>query len=202
MYMRTLTTQSVELFLTAGGFVDGHFLIRGQHTDRVGLPDACFLVPGLLDRICRELADSLSVHRPSAVVVPAFGGIPYGETVSATMGLPLCVAERSPQGKFHFSSGDLPRGRIVVVDSSCHSLETLDSVEGAVRQAGAEVVAAAVVVRTMVEKFESRGTQKRNSPLYSFCAAVVDSWDPRECPMCSRGVPVQPKPVIRTRPLL
>lgn len=197
--MLTPGTQPVELFIEAGGFVDGHFVIRGQHTDKAGLPDACFLVPGLFEWICRWIADSVSAHQPSGVVVPAFGGIPYATAVSSMLDVPLYVAERSSQGQFNLVGETVPEGRVVAVDSSCHSLETLANVERAARRAGAEVTAAAVVVCTTAERFEAQTSRKWSAPLYSFSSAVVGSWDPEECPMCARGVPVAPKPVIRTR---
>jgi len=196
----TLAQASIEvLFLRSGALLDGHFLLKsGRHSGRYLEKFLVLQYPTMASEICRRMAAELSRYDPTLVVGPTTGGVLlafevarqltdilgrevrgiFAELVTAADGSP---ARRALRRGWPVASNE----RIVVVDdiltTGASVLETID----AIRAAGAQPLAAAVIVD------RSSATLEIGVPLYSLGRIEIPSWSASDCDLCRAGVPLE-----------
>jgi len=188
-----------ELFLRSGALRAGHFLLKsGRHSGRYLEKFLVLQYPSMASEICRRMAVELSRYDPTLVVGPTTGGVLLafevarqltdilGREVRGIFAEPVTAADGLPAGRA------LRRGwpvasdeRIVVVDdiltTGASVLETID----AIRAAGAQPLAAAVIVDRSSEALEL------GVPLDALGRIAIPSWSASECDLCRAGVPLE-----------
>ena len=189
-----LAEASVEqLFEAAGALRRGHFLLKsGRHSDRYLEKFAVLQYPSLAVEIGRRLAGSLVDRDPTLVVGPTTGGVllafetarqleaTLGRTVRGVFAEPLKRGMRGLRRGWPVASGE----RVVLVDDILTTGASLDETARAVRTAGAEPLAAAVIVD------RSTGAVDVGCPIVALGRIEIESWPAHECPACARGEPV------------
>jgi orotate phosphoribosyltransferase len=182
-----------ELFDAAGALRRGHFLLKsGRHSDRYLEKFAVLQYPPLTVEIGRRLAAALAPHDPTLVVGPTTGGVllafetarqlgeGLGHEVRGVFAEPMERGRRALRRGWPVSSDD----RIVLVDdiltTGASVLETIE----AVRAAGGEPVAAAVIVDRSAQPLDL------GLPLGALGRIEIASWDAAECPLCASGEPL------------
>ena len=189
-----LAEASVEqLFEAAGALRRGHFLLKsGRHSDRYLEKFAVLQYPSLAVEIGRRLAGSLVDRDPTLVVGPTTGGVllafetarqleaTLGRTVRGVFAEPLERGMRGLRRGWPVASGE----RVVLVDDILTTGASLDETARAVRTAGAEPLAAAVIVD------RSTGAVDVGCPIVALGRIEIESWPAHECPACARGEPV------------
>jgi orotate phosphoribosyltransferase len=187
----SLRDASVEsLFAQAGALLDGHFLLKsGRHAGRYLEKFLVLQHPRYGVELCRRLAGAVTPYRPTLIVGPTTGGVllsfetarQLGGSVRAAFAEP--VAEGGRALRRGWSVG--PDDRVVIVDdiltTGASLLETVD----AVRAAGVEPVAAAMLVDRSTEPVELA------FPLHSLGRIQIPSWPSAECPLCADDVPLR-----------
>ena len=187
----SLRDASVEhLFERSGALLDGHFLLKsGRHAARYLEKFLVLQHPPIAVELCRRLAGALTPYGPTLVVGPTTGGVLLSFETARQLGggVRAAFAEPVPEGGRAMRRGwpiD-PGERVVVVDdiltTGASLLETLE----AVRAAGAEPVAAAVLVDRSTEPAEV------GVPLHALDRIEIPSWEPNACPLCADGVPLR-----------
>lgn len=182
-----------ELFEAAGALRRGHFLLKsGRHSDRYLEKFAVLQYPSLAVEIGRRLAEALAPRRPSLVVGPTTGGVllafetarqlepMLGTTVRGVFAEPMERGVRSLRRGWPVSVGE----RVVLVDDILTTGASLVETVAAVRAAGAEPMAAAVIVDRSTAPVEV------GCPLHALGRIEIDSWSPGECPLCGSGQPL------------
>jgi orotate phosphoribosyltransferase len=179
-----------DLFAESGALLDGHFLLKsGRHAGRYLEKFLVLQHPRHGVELCRRFAEVLAPYAPTLVVGPTTGGVllsfetarQLGGSVRAAFAEPVAGGGRSLRRGWHIGPDD----RVVLVDdiltTGASLLETLD----AVRAAGAEPVAAAVMVD------RSTATVNVGCALYALGRIEIPSWEADECPLCAEGVPLR-----------
>ncbi|MDP9467863.1 MAG: orotate phosphoribosyltransferase [Chloroflexota bacterium] len=189
-----LTGASVEeLFEAAAALRHGHFLLKsGRHSDRYLEKFAVLQYPALAVEIGRRLAGTLIGHDPTLVVGPTTGGAllafetarqlegSLGRTVRGVFAEPM---ERGARGLRRGWPVDTDE-RVVLVDDILTTGASLAETVRAVRAAGAEPLAAAVIVD------RSTGPVEIGCPIAALGRIEIGSWTADECPACLHGEPL------------
>jgi orotate phosphoribosyltransferase len=182
-----------EIFERAGALRTGHFLLKsGRHSDRYLEKFAVLQYPSLAVEIGRRLAEALAPQAPTLVVGPTTGGVllafetarqleaSLGRQVRGVFAEPMERGRRALRRGWPISDDD----RIVLVDDILTTGASLFETVEAVRNAGGEPRAAAVIV--------DRSTQDvpLGFPLTALGRIEIESWAPDDCPHCAAGEPV------------
>ena len=191
-----------EAFVRSGALREGHFLLKsGRHSRRYLEKFLVLQYPSLGVEIGRRLANALAAYEPTLVVGPTTGGVLLafetarqlsdllGREVRGVFAEPVSVADgQSPGGPRRA----LRRGwkvaadeRVVLVDDILTTGASLLETAGAVRTAGAQPLAAAVIVDRSTEPVAA------GFPIHPLDRIEIESWTPEACPMCRAGLPIE-----------
>jgi orotate phosphoribosyltransferase len=122
---------------------------------------------------------------PTVVLSPALGGIVIGHEVGRALGVRAIFAERQ-DGMLAFRRGFglSANDRVLVVEdvltTGGSTRETMQVAEAA----GGQVVGAASIVD------RSGGTARFAVPFHSLVEMNLPAYQPGDCPLCARGIPV------------
>jgi orotate phosphoribosyltransferase len=187
----SLRDASVEsLFADAGALLDGHFLLKsGRHAGRYLEKFLVLQHPRFGVELCRRFAEVLAPHEPTLVVGPTTGGVllsfetarQLGGSVRAAFAEPVEAGGRALRRGWPIA----PDERVVLVDDILTTGASLIETVEAVRAAGAEPVAAAVLVDRSAEPVDL------GFPLHALGRIEIPSWEAGDCPLCADGVPVR-----------
>lgn len=186
----TLRGASVEsLFASAGALLDGHFVLKsGRHAGRYLEKFLVLQQPRYGVELCRRFAGVLTPSLPTLVVGPTTGGVLLSFETARQLGgsVRAAFAEPVPSGGRALRRGWTvgPGERVVLVDDILTTGASLVETVEAVRAAGVEPVAAAVMVDRSVEPVDL------GFPLHSLGRIEIPSWEPSACDLCAAGVPV------------
>jgi len=181
-----------QLFEAAGALHEGHFLLKsGRHSGRYLEKFFVLQFPSLIVELCRRLADTLAPYQPTLVVGPTTGGVllasETARQLSERSGSEVrgIFAEPVPGGRalrrgWPLSAAD----RIVLVDDILTTGGSLVETAAAVRAAGGEPLAAAVLAD------RSTAPVELGVPLHALGRIEIASWPADDCDLCRRGVPL------------
>jgi orotate phosphoribosyltransferase len=187
----SLAAATVEsLFADAGALLDGHFLLKsGRHAGRYLEKFLVLQHPRYGVEICRRIADALAPYRPTLVVGPTTGGVLLSFETARQLGgeVRAAFAEPMPDGGRALRRGwEIgPEERVAIVDDILTTGASLVETVEAVRAAGAEPIAAAVIVDRSTRPVEL------GFPLLALGTLEIPSWPADSCPLCSQGVPLR-----------
>ena len=184
-----MTDASIEaLFAEAGALLDGHFLLKsGRHAGRYLEKFLVLQHPRFGVEICRRFAEALAPYEPTLVVGPTTGGVllsfetarQLGGSVRAAFAEPITSGERALRRGWSVR----PDERVALVDDILTTGASLVETVEAVRAAGVEPVAAAVIVDRSVAPVGL------GFPLHVLGRIEIPSWEADACPLCVEGVP-------------
>jgi orotate phosphoribosyltransferase len=182
-----------QIFEAAGALRGGHFLLKsGRHSDRYLEKFAVLQYPGLAVEIGRRLAEALAPHDPTLVVGPTTGGVllafetarqlehSLGHQVRGVFAEPMERGRRALRRGWPVSADD----RIVLVDDILTTGASLIETVAAVRSAGGEPLAAAVIVDRSTEPVDL------SSPITALGRIEIAAWTAEACPLCASGIPL------------
>jgi orotate phosphoribosyltransferase len=179
----------VAAFEQAGALLEGHFeLASGAHADRYLEKFNLLQWPPQTELVCAKLAAAARELRPRTVVGPAIGGVIIAYEVARQLGVRGIIAEKDPGGSGLAIQRDFrlePGERVLVVDDILTSGGSVRQTLDAVRAAGGEPIAVAVMVD------RSGGKVDFGIPLFAATEIELPSYDPASCPLCARGVPLK-----------
>lgn len=186
-----LRDASVEsLFERSGALLDGHFLLKsGRHAGRYLEKFLVLQYPELGAELCRRFAETLSEYRPTLVVGPTTGGVLLAFETARQLGAPVRAAFAEPVSgggrSLRRGWSVAPGERVVLVDDILTTGASLVETVEAVRAAGVEPLAAAVIVD------RSTGPVQLGIPLHALGRFDVPAWDAGHCELCRAGVPLR-----------
>jgi orotate phosphoribosyltransferase len=186
----SLAGATVEsLFADAGALLDGHFLLKsGRHAGRYLEKFLVLQHPRYGDELSRRLAAELAPYRPTLVVGPTTGGVLLSFETARHLGgeVRAAFAEPVEGGGRALRRGWLvaPDERVAIVDDILTTGASLIETIEAVRAAGVEPVAAAVLVDRSTARVEL------DFPRHALGRIEIPSWPPDDCPLCDEGEPL------------
>ena len=186
----SLEDASVEsLFADAGALLDGHFLLKsGRHAGRYLEKFLVLQHPRFGVELCRRLAEALTPYGPTLVVGPTTGGVLLSFETARQLGGTTRAAFAEPvEGGRALRRGwaVAPHERVAIVDDILTTGASLRETVEAVRTAGVEPVAAAVLVDRSTEPVEL------GIPLRALGSIEIPSWAADACPLCAEGTPLR-----------
>ena len=180
-----------SLFAEAGALLDGHFLLKsGRHAGRYLEKFLVLQHPRYGVELCRRLAEILTPYGPTLVVGPTTGGVLLSFETARQLGGSVARRLRRagcrPAGAPCAVAGLwLPTERVVLVDDILTTGASLVETVEAVRAAGVEPLAAAVMVDRSTGPVELGLPAPRPGPDRD---PFVGGGD---CPLCADGVPLR-----------
>jgi len=179
-----------ELFERSGALLDGHFRLKsGRHAGRYLEKFLVLQHPVYGAELCRQFAQVLAPYAPTLVVGPTTGGVVLSFETARQLGgsVRAAFAEPVEGGGRRLRRGwtVAPSERVAIVDDILTTGASLIETVGAVRAAGVEPVAAAVIVDRSPERVEL------GFPLHVLGRIEIPSWEASACPLCKSGVPVR-----------
>jgi orotate phosphoribosyltransferase len=187
----SLRDASVEsLFADAGALLDGHFLLKsGRHAGRYLEKFLVLQHPRYGVELCRRLAEALTPYGPTLVVGPTTGGVLLSFETARQLGgeVRAAFAEPVPEAGRALRRGwaVAPDERVAIVDDILTTGASLFETVEAVRAAGVEPVAGAVLVDRSTQPVEL------GIPLHALGAIEIPSWEADACPLCAGGSPLR-----------
>jgi orotate phosphoribosyltransferase len=187
----SLADASVEsLFLRSGALLEGHFLLKsGRHAGRYLEKFLVLQHPRFGVEVCRRFAEVLAPYSPTLVVGPTTGGVLLSFETARQLGgsVRSAFAEAIPSGGRAMRRGWSVGAdeRVVIVDDILTTGASLVETVDAVRAAGVEPAAAAVMVDRSNEPIEL------GFPLHALGRIEIPSWEPDACELCTAGIPMR-----------
>ena len=177
----------LDLLSKTGAVLDGHFVLSsGKHAGRYIQCAKLLQYPDKAERVCRTLAAKAEGFRPIDLVVgPALGGILVSYELARALGVRSLFTERW-EGRTVLRRGfEIEPGERVliaedVVTTGRSTLEVVDEV----KENDGEVVGIACIVDRRPAGFELPG------PLVSALKLEIPIYEPSDCPLCRKGLPV------------
>ena len=175
-----------EILKKAGMVKEGHFLLSsGLHSGLYFEKFRLLERPDLTSKVCTRLATAFQDKEVNTVAGPTTGGIIIAYEVARRLKTRCVFAERTPEGRDFLRGFEIrPGERILVVDDVLTTGGSIRDTLQAVAKRGGEVVAIGVVVDRREEDFDI------GYPLFSVLKNAVKNYDPRDCPLCKRGLPL------------
>lgn len=182
---------------------NGHFQLESGHHGELWLDlDTLFLRPARLAPFIDDLAHRLAAAvGPDAVCGPLLGGGLIASVVATTLDLELYVAEpvaRAGGGGELFrarygvpeATRDRLRGRrVAVVDDVMNAASAVRATVNDLRSAGADVVAIGALL--VLGSSAGEYADHERFELVHVAAAENRIWEPRACPLCAAGQPLE-----------
>ena len=173
-----------------GALLDGHFELRSKlHSNRYFQCANVLRYPRLAARLCDELVARMQKSMPGGVqadvvIAPAMGGIVVGHEIARALDVKSLFAEKQDNKlvmrRFKIEKGERYVVAEDVVTRGGRVQETIDIVEAG----GGKVIAVALLVD------RSGGKVKFNYPTFSLLEMEPVTYEPAQCPLCAKGVPM------------
>ena len=174
-----------EMMRKSEAHLQGHFLLTsGNHSSDYMQCALLLRYPEYAEFAGRALGKMLSAFRPDMVASPALGGIIIGHEVARSLGVPFIFCERQ-EGKMRLRRFPFPAGmRVVVVEDVITTGISSGEVGTLLEEGGATWAATGSIV--------DRSGGRSSLPHVPASLWKVDFplWNPGECPLCARGIPV------------
>lgn len=181
------TKDVLDIFREVGAILEGHFILTSGRHSAVYMQKAhIFMHADLTERLCRALAEKIRANVPGEidyVVGPAVGGLIPAYETSRHLHLPAIWVERE-DGKFKLRRFEVAKGaRVVIIEDIVTTGLSIRETVAAMREAGAEVVAAACIID------RSAGKADVGVPLLALADYAVPSYAPDELPPELAAIP-------------
>ncbi|MBI4468616.1 MAG: orotate phosphoribosyltransferase [Acidobacteria bacterium] len=177
----------LALFRECGAILDGHFVLSsGLHSERYLQCALVLQYPETAARLGNRLAALIDAGHVDVVVGPALGGVIIAHELARALGTRSVFAERkagmmSLRRGFGISAG----ARVLLVEDVVTTGESLREVAAIVSRLGGEVASVAALV-------DRRGGNPwpLELPLISLLRLEIPTYDPSDCPLCRRQLPI------------
>lgn len=183
---------SMVLFEETGAYLLGHFrLTSGLHSGEYLQCAKVLAHPEYAERLGRALSEKIRALTGEAaidvVVAPAMGGIIIGHEVARALGARSLFTERDAASNsmtlrrgFEIAAGE----RAVVIEDVITTGGSTKEVVQAIAAAGAQVLAAGSIVD------RSGGRAEVGVPRVALETLEAVAYQPEECPLCRKGMPL------------
>ena len=178
----------LAVFRECGAMLEGHFILSSGLRSPVFLQKAkVFQYATQTEKLCRALADKIRADgfgHATKVVSPAIGGIIPGYETARQLGVPALYTERV-EGKFELRRGFeiAPDDKVIVVEDIVSTGLSVRECIDALRQIGANVIAAACLID------RSGGEVEIGVPLISLIEYKVPAYPADQLPPELAAVP-------------
>lgn len=181
-----MSDEVMAIFKAAGAILEGHFLLTsGLHSPLYWEKFRVLQYPHYTERLCRLIADHFRGENVQVVAGPTTGGIIISFEVARQLGVRSIFAEKEGEKRvfrrgFTIESGE----RVLIVDDVLTTGKSICEVMEAVNKLGGNIIGVAVLVdRAEVDR-------DFGVPLFSCLKTTAPTYEPANCPLCARGIPL------------
>lgn len=176
----------LNLFKETGALLEGHFLLTsGLHSPQYFQCAKVLQYPQHAQKLCWEIAFNFMSEKVNVVIGPALGGIVVAQEVARLMSCRAIFAERE-EGKMTLRRGFeiKPGERALVVEDVVTTGGSINEVIDLVKNARANLIG----VGFLVDRSQNR--INFDVPKFSVIEMDVVTYQPGECPLCKKGIPL------------
>jgi orotate phosphoribosyltransferase len=181
----------LSMFTASGALLEGHFqLTSGLHSDRYFQCAKVLQYPRNAEQLCGDIASAFRTVRIDAVIAPAIGGIVVAQEVGRQLGVRTMFTERKGESMqlrrgFEIAPGE----RVLVCEDVVTTGGSVREVIDIVTRLGGVTIGVAYIVDR--SKGAVRFPVSNDGKQFSLLMMDVVAFEPGECPLCARGVPVE-----------
>ncbi len=181
-----MSDEITSLFKEAGALLEGHFLLTsGLHSPMYWEKFKILQYPRYTEKLCGLITRHYAGKGVEVVVGPTTGGVILAYEVARQMGLRGFFAEKEGSERvFRRGFTIKPKERVLIVDDILTTGGSIMEVVRAVQKLGGDIVGIGI----LVDRTE-KGLAV-DIPLFSCLKAVTPAYDPAECPLCKKGIPL------------
>lgn len=181
----------LEILGMCDAYLEGHFrYTSGRHGrvyfEKIRIAQKPDLVVELGEMMAAEfasMAGSIDI-----VCSPAYGAIVFGFATALASGRPFAFLQRGEDGRMTVRPGFTllkPGSRVLLVEDVATTGGSISESIEALRQRGADVVAAGILVD------RTSGGLAPGIPCRALLRSAAESWPAEDCPLCRQGVPLE-----------
>lgn len=184
--MREPASDAESMFREAGAVMEGHFLLTsGLHSPVYWEKFRVLEQPRYTEQLCRMIATHFRSQNVQLVAGPTTGGVIISYEVARQLGLRSIFAEREGATRvFRRGFAIRPGERVLVVDDILTTGGSVREVISEVKRRGGQLIGIGVLVD------RSEGAVDFGVPLFSCHKTSVPTYQPGECPLCRKGLPL------------
>lgn len=190
----------LQILHTVGAIItDSHFVYTsGKHGSAYVNKDAVYPYTQEVQKLCAAMAEPFLHQRIDTVAGPTMGGVILTQWIAHTLSaegrqVAACYAEEkvAPDGRKtrYFGRGYerfIHGKRVLIAEDILNTGGSVKLVVDAVRAAGGEVVA----ITALCNRGGVQPADIGNAPIHALVDIALEAWDPTECPLCKKGVPI------------
>lgn len=183
-----------EALERTGVLKEGHFLLSsGRHSARYIQCAQLLQHPKEAEGAGKALADLFREESVGVVIGPALGGVIIAHETARALGVRCLFAERK-EGEMTLRRGFTlqPGERVLLVEDVVTTGGSVGEVADLVQAEGAIVAG----IGSIIDR--SGGRAPFQVPFRSLLPYPIESYDPVDCPLCKKGLPVE-KPGSRQK---
>ncbi len=175
-----------QLLQDVGAVLDGHFLLTsGLHSGTYLEKFRVLQHPDLTQKMCQMIAGHFAGSGIQLVAGPTTGGVIIAFEVARQMGTRAIYAEREGEARVFRRGLSISPGEVVlVVDDILTTGGSIKEVIAEVNRLQAKVAGVAV----LVDRSETK--PDFGVPLFSCHRVSIAAYEPSQCPLCRKGLPL------------
>jgi orotate phosphoribosyltransferase len=181
-----MTLDVRALLEQTGALLSGHFrLSSGLHSPNYVQCALLLEHPRNAKALGEALGAKLRLLALQKIVAPALGGVTIGYTVAEALDVPFVFTERKDgQMTLRRGFGFQPGERVVIVEDVVTTGKSTRETSDVITERGGVVTGFASILN------RSGKTNPFDAPYESLLALDFETWNERDCPLCSRGMPL------------
>ncbi len=176
----------LELLKQRGALLEGHFkLASGLHSNRYVEKFRLLEDPVTTETIIAAMAEKVREYEPDVVVGPVTGGVILSYEMARQLGTRAYFTEKTADGGMELRRGfDVEGKKVLLIEDIVTTGGSILKAGEAVRKAGGEVVAFAILVD------RSSGRFKPDAPLVSLVTLEIETYPPDNLPDWLADIPL------------
>jgi orotate phosphoribosyltransferase len=178
-----------QMFVKSGALLKGHFLLTsGLHSPVYWEKALVIQYPACTEKLCKMITDHFRKAGVEVVAGPTTPGIILAYETARQLGVRSIFAERDESGGsgrvFRRGFQIAPGEKVLIVDDILTTGGSINEVIAAVKKLGGNIVGVGVLVDRTSQKVDF------GVPFYACHRTEVVTYQPHQCPLCARGIPL------------
>ncbi|SHE84774.1 orotate phosphoribosyltransferase [Clostridium fallax] len=176
----------IDILKESEALLEGHFLLSsGRHSNRYCQCAKLLQYPDKAEKVLKVVKEKLEKDNIECdlVVGPAMGGVIVAYELGRQLGKPAIFTERE-NGEMTLRRGFKinPGQKVIITEDVVTTGKSFKEAAKVIEKQGGVVVAVICIVDRTSEKVT-------DYPMYSAVKLNIESYDPKDCPLCKEGKP-------------
>lgn len=180
-----MTDDILQKFEQAKAYLRGHFLLTsGQHSEVYFEKFMLLQYPDIMVELCAKLAAPYKDLKVQTVVGPTLGGVVIAYEVARQLGCRAIYAEADGDRRVLKRGFALENSeRVLLVDDILTTGRSVREVVAMAESYQCDILGIALIL-------DRSGGTTFSYPLTALASIDAESFDPSDCPLCKKGIPI------------